>query len=148
MTRDKIGELQALLRHQIPDADLGKIFDRALDLLLEETRRKRFAVTSRPRQRRKSEASSRYVPAEIKRAVFTRDEGRCRFVDDRGRRCEAREFLELHHVRPWATSRCHSVAGIMLLCRAHNQYEAEREFGAAHMARCRGVPPTGPGASC
>jgi hypothetical protein len=34
---------QALLRHQIPDGDLARIFDRALDALLREARRTKFA---------------------------------------------------------------------------------------------------------
>jgi hypothetical protein len=52
-----------------------------------------------------------------------------------GRRCEAREFLEFDHVEPWAHTRTHSVEGITLRCRAHNQLRARNDFGDRHMAR-------------
>jgi hypothetical protein len=45
---------------------------------------------------------SRYIPTAVRRAVYLRDCGRCSFVSEDGRRCEARARLELDHVRPWA----------------------------------------------
>ena len=55
---------------------------------------------------------------------------------DTGRE-DAAEFLEFHHIDPWARSGTHSAEGIALRCRAHNQYEARRVFGEEHMARFR-----------
>ena len=137
---DKLREAQALLRHQVPEGDLAQIFDRALTLLLDDAKRKKFARTSKPRAR--SEASqklgtpsSRHIPAEIKRAVVARDGGRCAFVGPNDRRCGSRDFLEFHHLDPWARSKRHSVDRIELRCRGHNQYAALQDYGAAHMAR-------------
>jgi hypothetical protein len=92
-TREKLAELQALLRHEIPDGDIGRIVERALGLLLEEVKRMKFAATDRPRTRSGSHAGapSRHVPAEIRRAVASRDGGRCQFLSSGGRRCESRE---------------------------------------------------------
>ncbi len=137
--RDKLCEAQALLRQQIPDGDLAEIFDRALTLLVEDVRRKKFAQTSRPAKRRQTsgDGPSRHIPAEIKRAVYARDGGSCVFVGRNGRRCGVRDRLELHHLDPWARSASHSVKGIELRCRQHNFYEAERDFGADYMARFR-----------
>ncbi|MEE8608452.1 MAG: hypothetical protein V3S55_12675 [Nitrospiraceae bacterium] len=42
-THDRLRELQALLRHQIPDGDLSQIFERALELLVADVKRKKFA---------------------------------------------------------------------------------------------------------
>ena len=68
----KLREAQALLRHQIPDGDLAEIFGRALALLLEDAKRKKFAQTSRPRGRSKAAkkpgTASRHIPAQIKRS--------------------------------------------------------------------------------
>ena len=69
--------------------------------------------------------------------VAKRDSGRCTYVSPGGRRCGAREFLEFHHGDPWARTHAHSVDGIALRCRAHNQYAACRDFGERHMARFR-----------
>ncbi len=136
---DKLREAQALLRHQVPSGDLAEIFDRALTLLVEDAKRRKFAQTSRPRARseakRKSGTASRHIPAKIKRALFERDGGRCAFVGGNGRRCGSRDFLEYHHLDPWARAKRHSIDRIELRCRGHNHYAAVQDYGAAYMAR-------------
>ena len=159
--REKLREAQALLRHQVSDGDLAEIFDRALTLLVQDARRKKFAQTSRPvvhnGEREKTAGSrpvSRHIPAEVRRAVVARDKGRCAYVSRAGRRCGSRDHLEFHHKQAWARCKRHSVDGIELRCRAHNQHAAVRDFGADHIARCRAKrrednsPLTRPGTSC
>ena len=158
---ERLREAQALLRHQIPHGDLAEIFERALTLVVENAKRKKFARVARPAERGQSKRkladrrpASRHIPAKIKREVASRDGGRCAFVSRSGRRCESRDFLEFHHRQPWARSRRHSVEGIELRCRAHNHQAAVPDYGAAHMERCLVTsrnseqPPTRPGASC
>jgi hypothetical protein len=139
---EKLREAQALLRHRVPSGDLAEIVDRALTLLVQDARRKKFAQTSRPaprnRSKREERKPSRHIPAEIKRAVAARDRGRCAFVARSGRRCGSRDFVEFHHKEPWAKSKRHPIEGIELHCRAHNHYAALQDYGAAHMERCRG----------
>ena len=69
---DKLHQARALLRHQIPNGDMVEIFDRALTLLVEDAKRRKFAQTSSPRKRskgaKKPGAPSLHIPAEIKRA--------------------------------------------------------------------------------
>jgi hypothetical protein len=105
---EKLREAQALLRHRVPSGDLAEIVDRALTLLVQDARRKKFAQTSRPaprnRSKREERKPSRHIPAEIKRAVAARDRGRCAFVARSGRRCGSRDFVEFHHKEPWAKS--------------------------------------------
>ena len=135
---DRLREAQALLRHQLPDGDMAEIFERALTLLVQDAKRKRFAQTSGRRRSdaaRKSGAASRHIPANIKRAVCARDGGRCAFVGANGRRCGSRDFLEFHHLDPWARTKRHSTEGIELRCRGHNRYAAVQDYGAAYMAR-------------
>ena len=136
---DKLHEARALLRHQIPNGDLVAIFDRALTLLVEDAKRKKFARTSspgkRPKAAKKSGAPSRHIPAEIKRAVFERDGGRCAFVGPNGRRYGSPNFVEFHHLDPWAKAKRHSVERIELRCRGHNHYAAMQDYGAAYMAQ-------------
>ncbi len=129
-TYEKIRLAQNLLRHQIPDGDPAKIFDRALTVLLQELTKQKFAATDRPRGRRDSAPGSRHIPAEVKRAVWMRDGGRCAFVGSHGRRCTEQGFLEFHHVSPHAEGGEPTAENIQLRCRAHNAYEAELNFGA------------------
>jgi len=136
---DQLQELRALMRHQVPDGDLGKILARAVGALLEQVRKRKFAESDTPRPAKPSNGRpSRQIPAAVRRAVARRDDGRCTYVSPKGARCGSREFLEFHHTDPWARSRTHFVAGISLRCRAHNQHAARRDFGERHMDRFRG----------
>ena len=131
-TCDKLRLAQDLLRHQIPDGDLGEIMDRALTLLLGTLARQKFAATDRPRQRPASgndgPTGSRHIPAEVRRTVWLRDGGRCAFVASTGRRCGERGFLEFHHVVPYGAGGAATSDNIQLRCRAHNGYEATLYF--------------------
>jgi hypothetical protein len=80
---------------------------------------------------------SRHIPNQVKRAVFERDEGRCAFKSDDGRRCDARDMLEYHHSQPFARGGAHSEANIELRCRRHNALQAEDDYGVERMARFR-----------
>jgi hypothetical protein len=142
---DKIARAQALLRHRIPDGDLAAVVDRAMTLLVRELERARFAATDRPRKRDDEASpspSSRQIPAPIRRAVWKRDGGQCAFRDRHGRRCQARDRLEFHHVVPFAQGGDHSASNVSLRCSAHNAYQAELDYGADFMARARSSWPS------
>jgi hypothetical protein len=165
-TLDKLRLAKDMIRHALPSGDESQIIDRALTLLLTDLAKTRFAATDRPQRahgKRKSggEKNSRHVPAEVKRIVWVRDLGRCAFVSKGGHRCEARTFLEFHHVHPYAEGGPPTVANIELQCRRHNRYEwelrsikvrrSEEEWLRRQVAA--GVDPwrssrTGSGASC
>ena len=137
---DKIEHARAMLRHQIPDGDLGAVFDRAMTLLVRELERARFAATNKPRKAVHEvdpTPSSRDIPDPIKRAVWVRDREQCTFRDCKGRRCSGRERLEFHHLVPFALGGDHSLSNVTLRCAAHNAYQANLDFGAAFMDRKR-----------
>ena len=137
-THDKLRHAQALLGHQLPSGDIAQVLDRALDALIRELERRKFAATPRPRCRpRRSSANPRHIPAEVKRAVWERDRGQCTFESATGRRCPARVRLEFDHMDPVARGGEATVDRMRLRCRAHNQYEAECTFGAGFMSEKR-----------
>jgi hypothetical protein len=139
-THDKLRYLQSLLCHAVPSGDIAQVVDRAFDALIARVERRKFAATTRPRKARKPTAArARFVPAQVRRAVWARDEGRCTFIGDRGHRCRSRRFLEFDHVQPVARGGQATVDGIRLRCRTHNQYEAERVFGKPFMEAKRGT---------
>jgi hypothetical protein len=164
-TVEKLHRAEAMLGHAIPSGDLAAVLDRALDALLAQLDRRKFAAT-RPRPaaapasappralaakerhgRRRapspegrtpgSAVQSRYVPAPVRRAIWERDQGRCTFISAAGHRCTTRSLLEFHHVEAFARGGQATVEGMRLRCRTHNQHEAEREFGADFMRRKR-----------
>jgi 5-methylcytosine-specific restriction endonuclease McrA len=132
-THAKLERARSLLRHVVPDADLGVVLDRALTMLVKDLERTRLAVTTRPRRATGQEqilsARSRRVPAAIRRAVWTRDGGQCAFVGRAGR-CRETSFLEFHHVTPYGAGGATTVDNLQLRCRAHNQFEASEFFGS------------------
>jgi len=136
-THDKLHHAQALLSHQIPNGDLAGVLERVLDLAIGQLEKSKFAATSRPQQHPRESSHPRTIPAQVRRAVWKRDGGQCTFVSESGHRCSARRFLEFDHVDPVARCGEATVDGIRLRCRAHNQYTAERSFGADFMRRKR-----------
>jgi hypothetical protein len=126
---------QDLLRHAIPSGDPAQIVARALEVLVEDLVKQKFAVTQRPRAARGQADDSRNVPAEVRRAVFIRDRGGCSYIGPDGRRCGERAFVEFHHVVPDAAGGRPTVDNIALRCRAHNAYEAEVFYGPIRDAR-------------
>jgi 5-methylcytosine-specific restriction endonuclease McrA len=133
-TRDKLERARDLLRHVIPDGDPAAIVDRALTVLISELERTKLAAIRRPRSNGATSSSSRHVPAAVKRAVWSRDEGRCAFVGSQGR-CPETGFLEFHHVVPFAEGGATTADNLQLRCRSHNALEAERHFGREVMSR-------------
>jgi len=153
---DKLRQSQDLLRGQVPDGDVATVLEQALDALIAQQLKKKYAVGAKarrsppqPQQSRSAGASpaaspatntrsaasrSRAIPAAIRREVYQRDGGQCCFVDHKtGQRCQARAHLQFHHDLPFAKGGSHSVANIRLTCAVHNAYFARRDYGAAHI---------------
>ncbi len=147
-THDKLREAQALLSHAVRVEDVAEVLDRALDALIALLKRRRIGSSSHaisnarvsvpnPVDACPDPKRGRSFPTAIRRAVWERDEGRCTFVSADGHRCGERQFLQFDHAEPVARGGSATVDTIRLRCHAHNQYEAERAFGAAFMNRTR-----------
>lgn len=129
---------QELLSHQNQSGDVAQVLHRALQQLVQQLEKRKYAATDRPRAPRAEAPRGRRIPAQVRRAVRERDGDRCTFVGDNGHRCESRTRLEFDHVQPYALGGTATVEGIRLRCRTHNQYEADRVFGASFMDVKRG----------
>jgi len=129
---EKLERLRALMRSQVPDGDLGAIIEAAVTEKLERLEARRFATTSRSRKdlsKTDTSPASRHIPAAVRRAVRERDGNRCRFVDAAGRRCPQQDRLEYHHRHPFGMGGDHQPVNIRLMCRRHNTYLAEHDYG-------------------
>ena len=72
--------------------------------------------------------TGRAIPAAVKREVWRRDRGRCRYVDrTSGRRCGSQHLLQIDHVVPYASGGAAEPNNLRLLCAAHHRY---RHVGA------------------
>ncbi len=144
--RQKLERLQDLM-----DSDLAAVIEAAVTEKLARLEAKRFAETESPRkslEETDTSPKSRYVPAAVRRFVSRRDANQCRFVSETGRRCPERHGLEFHHEEPFGRGGGHDPDTISLMCKRHNTYFAEREYGKDLMKRYRrngeGVSETAP----
>jgi len=120
---------QDLLRPEVTRGNPATIIEKSLALLVDQLERQKVAKVDRPRpESRKISRRSRHIPAEVRRQVWARDEGRCAFAGAHGR-CRETGRLEFHHLLPFARGGPATVANIALRCRAHNSYESEQLFG-------------------
>ena len=150
----KLERLRALIGSKVPDCDLAAVIEQAVTEKLERLEARRFALTRAPRKvsghprghkgpaetdatETCPSASSRHIPATIRRAVWERDGGRCRYLDEQSRRCKERDQLEFHHGHPFGLGGEHSVQNIALMCRVHNGYLAECDYGREAIERHR-----------
>src|SRR5262249_39066064 len=142
-THDDLQKLRNLLAHQIPSRDPAAVIARALELLLADTLAKKAAITDKPRQQKAGAGQARdarHIPAAIRRPVWRSARGQCTYQDATGRGCSEEKLLEYHHLLPWAKGGKHPGAQIALRCRAHNQFQADLDFGIAFMEKKRHIP--------
>jgi len=133
---DLLRQLQALLAHSVPSGDIPELLKRALKLAVRDAERRKFASTSHVGAKRRSK-NPRHIPADVRRAVHERDKSQCTFVSTAGKRCTETRLLEYDHAHPAARGGRATVANLRLRCRAHNQYEAARTYGAGFMREKR-----------
>ncbi len=100
-THDLLRYAQSLLGHAVPSGDVEAVLQQALREMVERLEKQKFGAAVRPGPRRGGR-STRYVPAEVQRAVWKRDHGRCTFVSETGKRCDERTRVEYDHVHPVA----------------------------------------------
>ncbi len=139
---DKLERLRALMRSSVPDGDLSAIIEQAVTEKLGRLEARRFAQTKTSRKSLSTTDTTprtRQIPAAVKRAVYERDGGRCRYVDEQGRRCTARGKLEFHHRHPFGHGGDHSVQNIARVG-VHNRYLAEVDYGREAGIAARGSP--------
>jgi hypothetical protein len=129
----KLAAARDALSHSLPDADTEAVLEAALDLLLEKHDR-RNGLVKKPRTAPAGpSARPRHIPAEVKRAVWIRDGGKCQWPIASGGICGSTRQLELDHIVPVARGGPSTIDNLRVTCRTHNQLHADQSFGRAHM---------------
>jgi 5-methylcytosine-specific restriction endonuclease McrA len=161
----KLERAQELCSHATAPSNLASLIERALDCLISHEEKRRFAIPpekpkaearaarlhekvsncprsrdasrngNRPHHVRDKRKRSRRIPAAVRRAVWQRDGGQCSFIDDSGRRCTERHWLEIDHVVAHARGGPSTLENCRLLCRGHNMHRARLAFGSDLIAR-------------
>jgi hypothetical protein len=133
----KLAKARDALSHSHPRATTETVLGAALDLLL-AAHDKRKGLVKKPRAAPPRPSNNpRHIPADVKRAVWRRDEGRCQWPLASGGVCGSKTRLQLDHVVPLARGGVSTVSNIRVLCAFHNGLAARQVFGAAWMDRFR-----------
>jgi hypothetical protein len=132
--REKLERLQALTRE-----DLTSAIEAAVTEKLARLQAKRFGLTAPRKSLTETDTSpgSRYLPAAVRRAVLRRDGEQCSFVLLDGSRCSERRGLEFHHRHPYGRGGTHEPDNVCLMCRQHNGYAAEVDYGKERIEKYR-----------
>jgi 5-methylcytosine-specific restriction endonuclease McrA len=138
----ELDQLVALLSHST-HGDLAKVLREAIRCALAKHGKRKGAVApgrkTAPEAPRVEPSDPRYIPAEVRRAVWTRDRRCCAWVSPDGKRCGSTWKLQLGHIVPVALGGESTVDNVRLECATHNALEAVRVFGREHMARAVGA---------
>ncbi|HUL58980.1 MAG TPA: HNH endonuclease signature motif containing protein, partial [Anaeromyxobacteraceae bacterium] len=114
------------------------ILEKGLDLILDRSAKRRGLV-AKPRKAKipslPPERGSRYVPAEVRRAVWERDGGRCQFKLASGEICGSTYQVEIDHKTPYARGGGATAEELRCACRSHNDEAARQAFGDEWMDR-------------
>jgi hypothetical protein len=129
----KLEAARAALSHARPGAGAEEILEAGLDLVLAQDAQRKGLV-AKPREVPPPAKSNR-IPAHVRRAVWTRDGGRCQWPLDGGGVCGSTLRVELDHIRPRAHGGPSTVENVRLACAVHNQYAARLAFGDEWMDR-------------
>ncbi len=133
---EKLQRLAALM----PGADLASMLEASVTEKIERLEAKRLGKVKNPRKRLEEADTSpggRAIPAPVRRFVWERDQGQCTFESGDGRRCPERLGLQFHHDDPHGLGGDRSADNVRLLCRPHNLYMAEMDYGKDKMERYR-----------
>ncbi len=128
------------LSHKLPGATAENVLAAGMKLILEQDAKKK-ALVPKPRPRAPANEQraqpSRHVPAEIRREVWVRDQGRCQWPMASGSICGSDFQPELDHVVPFGKGGTTTAANLRVLCGPHNDRAARLEYGDEHMNRWR-----------
>lgn len=136
-----IERMRQLLRHKYPEGRLEDLIREALEVYLDrkdpqrrlDMKEVKAACTAEgtmperednerlPMRYARAWSSGRYIPAKVKSAVWSRDDGRCAWRDKDGIVCGSKDWIEYDHIHPYAKGgRSDDARNIRLLCRQHN----------------------------
>jgi hypothetical protein len=115
---DKLAAATDALSHARPGATPEEVLETGLDLVLAQARKRRGLV-EKPRKSRALPKNAR-IPAEVRRAVWSRDGGRCQWPIESGGVCGCTRRIEYDHVQPIALGGTSTIENVRLLCRSHN----------------------------
>jgi hypothetical protein len=140
---EKLDAARDALSHSHAGADVEAILEIGLDLVIERAAKRKGIVAKPGRAAPSPEACDgedpASIPAAVRREVWIRDGGRCRWPTSDGGVCGSTCRVQFDHIHPRARGGRSTVANLRLLCATHNDLAARQAFGDAWMDRFTGA---------
>jgi len=140
-TFEALSTVQSLRSSKKPNGEpLAELFTELLDGYLEKhdperrvARRAKKGAVKRVAKVKTKQKASRYIPADVRDEVLSRDGGRCCYLAEDGTRCSSRWNLQLDHIKPFALGGGNDAANLRTVCAQHNRELARKVFGKAKL---------------
>lgn len=144
--KQKLDQLKLLLSHVKPDMTYQELFECLADKTIRQLKPRTVHQDS-PRKISEKLANEmpnkllcnatpapkvvgRYISAEIKSAIRSRDGGCCTFTSAiTGKKCGSKFQIQYDHIKPFACGGETNFSNLRLLCANHNRWRAEKQFG-------------------
>ncbi len=130
---EKLAAARDALSHSKPRASVEEILEAGLDLVLER-RDQRVGVVKKPLATPRPSRTAG-IPAAVRRAVWTRDGGKCQHPLASGGICGSTCRVQFDHLDARALGGPATVENLTLHCDVHNIGRARKTFGDACMDR-------------
>jgi hypothetical protein len=127
------------LSHSMPGADAAAVLEEGMKLILAKDSKKK-ALVRKPRPRSAANEplrNSRYIPAEVRRAVWKRDQGKCQWRVESGEICGSEIRPELDHIHGFKPGEPVTSEDLRILCRFHNDLAARLRHGDELIDECQ-----------
>jgi hypothetical protein len=126
---EKLTRLKEVFSHQLPAQDMNALLHRLADMALKDTQKPTKALHSTPPAESPKAPRSdnpRHTPTKLRAAAFAKAQNQCQYKDEKtGRRCTARQYLQIDHITPVAHGGSAAPANLRVLCAAHNRHVAQ-----------------------
>ncbi|MBK9294054.1 MAG: hypothetical protein IPM57_06350 [Oligoflexia bacterium] len=129
--KEKLERVKALISHKKANPSYEELLSELAEIALNKLEKSRCQSALPPAEVKKSDAqkahkespNSRYIPTEIKRQVWKRDQGRCQYVSDKNfnagkhenskdqkdnaidssaQKCNSTHFIQIDHIIPFS----------------------------------------------
>ena len=141
--KEKLLRLAEVLGIENSEKNMQEVLEKALDLALDrkDPKKKLESRIKREESKESKKSSpvennsdslkrrSRYIPDRVRERVLQRASYRCEYTGPEGCRCTQRTGLEIDHKKPFARGGSHGESNLRILCKKHNGFQAERDFG-------------------
>ena len=141
----KAETLKNLLSHKNPNMSYTELFSLLVQMGIDKyDYSKKTTLKTKPKQKsvpelknvnkhkhklnkKPSKQTTRYIPKEVKKYIWQRDNGRCSYIcSETKRRCTSKHLIQIDHIHPYALGGSSKPQNLRLLCASHNQYRNKK----------------------